>query len=176
MPENSPYDLQHIVAPTTSSGIEFEKLRFEYAWRHFDIYSRQILQMFNFFMISTAFLYGAFASVANSHRSDYVPIASVIAMIGLAVSLIFLAFDWRSRKLFMISRRHLEALERNILYPEGFREIYANPAQPGSRVKGIMIEDAERVRIIRHSYLIPICQLVSAGMFLLLLLWVNNKF
>ena len=37
---------------------EFEKMRFELAWRHFDLHAKQRTQMFHFFIILTPFLFG----------------------------------------------------------------------------------------------------------------------
>ena len=37
---------------------EFEKMRFELAWRHFDFHAKQRTQMFHFFIILTPFLFG----------------------------------------------------------------------------------------------------------------------
>ena len=176
MPRSSKYNLRHIEVPNSSSGIEFEKLRFEYAWRHFDIYSRQILQMFYLFLISVAFFCGALANVMNSQRSDAVQISSFIAIVGFAISLIFLAFDTRSRGLYLISRRHLEALEWNVLYPDGFRELFDNPTERIGRVEGIMIEDAKHQRLLRHKFLIPLCHIGSAVLFFVLLLRINKFF
>jgi hypothetical protein len=169
MVESSKYDLSHVEAPDNRSGIEFEKLRFEYAWRHFDMHARQRIQMFYFFLISVAFLCGALANAANSQRQEFVQFASLISIAGLAISLVFLALDMRNRALYSISRRHLQALEVNVLYPEGFRDLYEDPQNRSGRVSGIMIEDtAGRPGPFRHKFLIPLCHVGSAGVFFFL--------
>ena len=171
------YDLRHIDGAATSSGIEFEKLRFEYAWRHFDMHARQRMQMFYFFLISIAFLFGVVASLVNIQRADLAPIPAIIAIVGFAISVIFLLLDTRNRALYSISCRHLEALERNVLYPDGFRELFAIPEQESGRVRGIMIEDATtRFRLFRHKFLIPLCHVGCAALFLILFLRTSRIF
>jgi hypothetical protein len=165
------YDLAHIEAADNRSGIEFEKLRFEYAWRHFDLHAKQRIQMFYFFLISVAFLCGAIVSSANSQKPEFSQLPLVAAGVGLAISFIFLALDARNRALYSISRRHLKTLEANVLYPTGFREIFENPTNRTGRVVGVMIEDeSHRAGFFRHKFLIPLCHFFAAGVFLFLIL------
>jgi hypothetical protein len=152
--------------------IEFEKFRFEYAWRHFEIYSRQILQMFNLFLITVSFLSGALVNVMNSSRQDLTQISSAVAMVGCAISMIFLIFDFRSRSLYSISRHHLEGLERNVLYPDGYREMYS--IDPPNRLQGILFADRMARPLLRHKYLIPFCQIGSALFFFGLFMKINK--
>jgi hypothetical protein len=164
MEDDSKYDLSHISSPDNRNGIEFEKLRFEYAWRHFDMHARQRLQMFYFFLISVAFLCGVVVSISNSQRPELAGLKSIVAGAGLALCLIFLALDVRNRELYSISRRHLKAIETNILYPDGFREIFEDQKRRAGRVRGIMVEDGGR-NYLRHKFLVPICHIIAAGLF-----------
>jgi hypothetical protein len=169
MPTGNKYDLGHIESPNTSSGIEFEKLRFEYAWRHFDMHCRQRLQMFYFFLISVAFLCGALANVETGHKPDAARLLFFIPVAGIAISIVFFLLDARNRALYSISCRHLEALERSVLYPDGFRELPGIAAAHSRRLKGILIEDAAaRSRYLRHRFLIPLCHVGGIVLFLVL--------
>jgi hypothetical protein len=171
MTKHKKYDLRHIEEKTGSNGIEFEKFRFEYAWRHFDIHCRQRLQMFYFFLFSAAFLCGALATAETNQKTDVAQLSTAIPIVGITISVIFFFLDCRNRALYSISCRHLEAIERNVLFPEGFREIFENLNEPSDRVKGILIEDAiGRSRFLRHKYLIPLCHVGGILLFLFLLL------
>jgi len=139
------------------------------------MHARQRVQMFNFFLISTAFLSGALANVGSGQRPDVAHLSSVIPIFGFAISLIFLLLDFRNRNLYAISCRHLLALEKSVLYPEGFREIFENPETQTGRVTGIMIEDAiGRSWSLRHKFLLPLCHVGGAFLFLFLFLRVNR--
>jgi hypothetical protein len=171
MPQTDKYDLHHIEDPENRNGVEFEKLRFEHAWRHFDMHARQRIQMFYFFLISVAFLCGAFANVSSSQNSELARLSLLVAVAGFAISLVFLALEVRNRVLYSISHRHLKALEENILYPEGFREVYENRAKQSGRLRGILIEDAaRRFLLLRHSFLLPLCHIGGAALFFVLFL------
>ena len=175
MSEDNQYDLQHIIDTDNRSGIEFEKLRFEYAWRHFDMHARQRIQMFYFFLISIAFICGAFANLANSQKDELALLAPYIAVAGLVVSLIFLALDFRNQALYSISRRHLKAIEKNVLYPDGFRELFENPTDKSGKITGIMLENSlGPYWLFRHKFLIPLCQLGAVVLFLVLLFRVHH--
>lgn len=164
MEDDSRYDLSHIASADNRNGVEFEKLRFEYAWRHFDMHARQRLQMFYFFLISVAFLCGVVVSASNSQKSELSGLTSIVAGAGLIYCLIFLALDIRNRELYSVSRRHLKALEANVLYPDGFREIFEDQKNKVGRIHGIMIEDGGK-SYLRHKFLIPVCHVIAAALF-----------
>ena len=168
MSEQKTYDLKHITDPNDRNGIEFEKLRFEYAWRHFDFHAKQRTQMFHFFLISVTFLAGAYGALGSSQAQAINQLAPPIAIAGLIVSLIFMGLDFRNVQLYRRSQRYLIALEKQVLFATGFRQLF----HEGKELRGIMFDDAvdRPWHCLRHGFLIPFCQGGAALLFAFLAL------
>ena len=150
-PTRLEYDLTHIVSPDNRNGIEYEKLRVDYAWRQFDRYGHQRLQMLYFFLISSAFLCGAIINLHASQSLSSTRATDMIAMTGAILSVVFLALEIRTHTLYAISRRHLRALETTVLFPDGFREVN----ESSQRLRGILVEDSTKLHLIRYMVILP---------------------
>ena len=89
--------------------MEFEKMRFELSWRHFDFHARQRTQLFHFFIILTPFVFGGcFIVFKDRHLVGYWP--CVIAPIaGACLSFIFFLLDRRNKQLYRVSEEALRA-------------------------------------------------------------------
>jgi hypothetical protein len=55
-----PTDASMKIADDPRAVVEFEKMRFEFAWRHFEFHARQRTIMFHFFVLLVPFLFGGY--------------------------------------------------------------------------------------------------------------------
>lgn len=114
------------VSPSTSSEIksvapppdpaEIAKQAREHAWNWFALHATQRMQAFNFFMVATAFLMAAYASVLEKHPV----VAAVVAAVGAWLAFLFNRLDARSSQLvhtgedaLKASQAHLASLTSN---------------------------------------------------------------
>ena len=94
------------------------KMQFDYAWKWFDLHSKQRTSVFNYYML----IIGIFASAfVTAYKEDYTHIVHVIGVLGALTSVAFIFFDWRNRDLVTYAEDILEKLERDHIYPEGFK-------------------------------------------------------
>jgi hypothetical protein len=96
--------------------MEFEKMRFELCWRHFDFHAKQRTQLFHFFVILAPFLFGGCFIVFRDRAVVGEWPSIVAAGSGLLISLIFLFLDRRNRQLYRVSEGALKLLETQLLF------------------------------------------------------------
>jgi hypothetical protein len=131
--------------------VDFEKLRFELAWRHFEFHARQRTTMFHFFIILAPFLFGGcFILFKEREIVGAVP-AMVAAVVGAFLAVIFYLLDQRNQQLYNVSKEALILLERHFLYTVD-RPLKAS----GADYQGVMSTEAQRYKdnnLVKHSLL-----------------------
>lgn len=132
------------------SIIEFEKLRFELAWRHFDFHARQRTTMFHFFILLVPVLFGG-CFILFREREIVGPWLGITASFtGAVLALIFFLLDLRNRQMYRVSRGAISLIEKQFLFTE-YRPLFH-----GDRYPGVMTKEAALYgdkRILRHSTL-----------------------
>jgi hypothetical protein len=89
---------------------QMEKDARDHAWNYFAIHASQRMQTFNFFLVATAFLIAAYASLVEKHP---IP-AFVTAVVGAWVSYWFHRLDARTRQLIKASERALKIMQMRL--------------------------------------------------------------
>jgi hypothetical protein len=121
--------------------VEFQKLRLELAWRHFEFHARQRTTMFHFFVLLVPLLIGGFfyilrenvapgasAATTSALAANATTAATLVTAIGAVLSFVFLAFDMRNRQLYRMSQDNLRLLENDFLYAEAYTPLNYNMA------------------------------------------------
>jgi hypothetical protein len=99
--------------------LELLKLRYDFAWKHFDFHAKQRTTMFQYFVTIMPLIVGAYFYFFRDKPITLVAYAlSGIAALGFLLSLAFWMFDVRNRHLYGISEENLRLLEQNYLYKE----------------------------------------------------------
>jgi len=80
---------------TPPDPVEIAKQAREHAWNWFALHATQRMQAFNFFVVATAFLIAAYASLLDKEPAA----AAVLATIGAWLAFWFNRLDARSRQL-----------------------------------------------------------------------------
>jgi hypothetical protein len=80
---------------TTPDPNEIAKQAREHAWNWFALHATQRMQAFNFFVVATAFLIAAYASILEKHPAA----AAVLALVGAWLTFWFNRLDARSYQL-----------------------------------------------------------------------------
>jgi hypothetical protein len=80
---------------TPSDPDEIAKQAREHAWNWFALHATQRMQAFNFFVVATAFLIAAYASLLDKEPAA----AAVLAIVGAWLAFWFNRLDARSRQL-----------------------------------------------------------------------------
>ena len=100
----------------SSDADEIAKQAREHAWNWFALHGTQRMQAFNFFVVATAFLVAAYASLLEKHPTA----ATVLAVVGSWLTLWFNRLDARNRQLvkageraLVVSQTHLAGLANN---------------------------------------------------------------
>jgi hypothetical protein len=78
-----------------SDSDEIAKQAREHAWNWFSLHAAQRMQAFNFFVVATAFLIAAYASLLDENPGA----AAVLAVVGAWLTLWFNRLDARTRQL-----------------------------------------------------------------------------
>ncbi|MCP3403529.1 hypothetical protein [Bradyrhizobium sp. CCGB20] len=136
--------------------MEFEKMRFELAWRYFDFHAKQRTQLFHFFIILAPFLFGGcFYLFREREMVGYTP-GMIASLAGALLAIFFFGLDRRNRQIIHLSERAIRLIEAQLLFAHGFREI--NDA--GALFKGVLTtekaeNDGRRLKSMRgHSCLV----------------------
>jgi hypothetical protein len=95
--------------------VEFERMRFEIAWRHFDLHARQRTTMFHFFMLLVPFLFGGCFFLFKEREVVGSFPAIVAAGAGALLALIFSGLDLRNKQLYRVSKEALGLIEEQFL-------------------------------------------------------------
>jgi hypothetical protein len=80
---------------TPSDPDDIAKQAREHAWNWFALHATQRMQAFNFFVVATAFLIAAYASILEKHPDA----AAILALVGVWLTFWFNRLDARSRQL-----------------------------------------------------------------------------
>jgi hypothetical protein len=94
--------------PTDSD--EIAKQAREHAWEWFALHATQRMQALNFFIVATAFLIAAYASLLEKHPAA----AAVLAVVGAWLTFWFNRLDARSLQLVEAGRRALRVSQRRL--------------------------------------------------------------
>jgi hypothetical protein len=82
----------------------------KYAWDWFALHATQRMQAFNFFVVATAFLIAAYASLLEKHP----PAAGFLGIVGAWLTVWFNRLDARNRQLVKAGERALAASETRL--------------------------------------------------------------
>jgi hypothetical protein len=148
---------------------EFEKMRFELAWRHFDFHAKQRTQMFHFFIILTPFLFGGCFILFKEREimGSWPPI--IAALGGGLLALLFFLLDQRNKQLYRVSHGALRLLEAQLLFAD-FRPLKIS----GANYPGILSREKELYddsHFIRHGTLMGLVYLTAIALFVGLALY-----
>jgi hypothetical protein len=131
--------------------VEFEKIRFELAWRHFDLHARQRTTMFHFFILLTPFLFGGCFFLFKEREVVGSSPAILAASAGALLAFIFFLLDQRNKQLYRVSKDALELIEQQFLFAS-----YQPLKVSGSDYPGI-ISTEQRLyghnNLLKHSLL-----------------------
>ncbi len=108
VPPSASTDLNDKSTTAAAGPDETAKQAREHAWNWFALHATQRMQAFNFFMVATAFLMAAYASLLEKH-----PVAAaVLAAVGAWLAFLFNRLDARSRQLVDAGRLATAKAER----------------------------------------------------------------
>jgi len=103
---------------------ETKKIALDHAWNWFSLHAAQRMQTFNFFLIATAFLIAAYASLVEK-----LPLpALVLALVGAWISFWFTRLDNRTRQLIKTGEKALAICQSSIAKKAGISELEILPA------------------------------------------------
>jgi Flp pilus assembly protein TadB len=89
---------------------EIDKIALEHAWNWFDLHAAQRMQSFNFFLIATAFLIAAYASLLEK-----LPLAAlIVALVGAWIAFWFTRLENRTRQLIKAGEKALRICQSSI--------------------------------------------------------------
>ena len=118
---------------------EFEKMRLELAWRHFDLHAKQRTQMFHFFIILVPFLFGG-CFILFKEREIVGSLPPIIASLGGGfLALLFLLLDQRNKQLYRVSQDALLLIENQVLFTD-FRPL---KEVSGTNYPGVISKEKE---------------------------------
>jgi hypothetical protein len=146
--------------------IEFEKIRFELAWRHFDLHARQRTTMFHFFILLTPFLFGGCFILFKEREAVGSLPAIVAASAGALLASIFFLLDQRNKQLYRVSKAALGLLETQFLF-DSYRPLKVS----GSNYPGVISTETQRYgdnNLLKHSLLMGAVYWFAVLMFLVL--------
>jgi hypothetical protein len=89
---------------------EIEKVALDHAWNWFNLHAGQRMQTFNFFLIATAFLIAAYASLLEK-----LPLAALaVSLVGAWIAFWFTRLDNRTRQLIDAGEDVLKTCQESI--------------------------------------------------------------
>jgi hypothetical protein len=89
---------------------EYAKRALDHGWSWFALHAAQRMQTFNFFLIATAFLVAAYASLLDKDRWA----ATVIALLGGWIAFWFTRLDIRTKQLVEAGEAVLRSSQKNL--------------------------------------------------------------
>jgi Na+-driven multidrug efflux pump len=149
--------------------VDFEKLRFELAWRHFEFHARQRTTMFHFFIILAPFLFGGCFILFKEREIVGAAPAIVAAGAGALLAVIFYLLDQRNKQLYSVSKEALSLLEQHFLYTAD-RPLKVS----GADYQGVMSTEAQRYgqnNLLKHSLLMGVVFWLAFALFASLALY-----
>jgi hypothetical protein len=145
---------------------EFDKMRFELAWRHFDLHARQRTLMFHFFIILTPFLFGG-CFILFREREIVGPWPGIVAALaGGAIGLVFFLLDRRNRQLYRVAKTALTIMEAQLLFAS-----YRPLRHAGADYCGVISKEEElygKKCVIKHGTLMGVVYWMAIILFLAL--------
>jgi hypothetical protein len=103
---------------------ETKKIAFDHAWNWFNLHAAQRMQTFNFFLVATAFLIAAYASLLEK-----LPLAAlVLALVGAWISFWFTRLDNRTRQLIKAGEKALAICQASFARKADIPELEILPA------------------------------------------------
>jgi hypothetical protein len=148
------------------SVVEFEKIRFELVWRHFEFHARQRTTMFHFFIILMPFLSGGCFILFKEREVVGSFPAIVSAFGGALLASIFFLLDQRNKQLYRVSKGALSLLEQQFLFAS-YRPLRA----AGADYPGVISIETQRYgdhNLLKHSLLMGAVYWLAVAMFLVL--------
>src|SRR6266446_5025035 len=110
VPPSASTDLNDKSTTAAAGPDETAKQAREHAWNWFALHATQRMQAFNFFMVATAFLMAAYASLLEKH-----PVAAaILAAVGAWLAFLFNRLDDRSRQLVDAGENALKVSQANL--------------------------------------------------------------
>jgi hypothetical protein len=88
----------------------FSRDALDHAWNWFALHAGQRMQSFNFFLVATAFLIAAYATVLKEHRE----VAVAIGILGAWISLWFNRLEHRTKQLVKAGETALAPSQRRL--------------------------------------------------------------
>jgi hypothetical protein len=146
--------------------IEFEKIRFELMWRHFDLHARQRTTMFNFFVILVPFLFGG-CVILFKDREVMGSWPAIIAA-GASALLVFMFFllDLRNKQLYRVSKEALTLMENELLFTSYRPLKLSNADYPGVFSTETKLYGGRH--ILKHGWLMGTVYWLTIAMFVAL--------
>lgn len=102
------------------SADEAHKAALDHAWAHFAYHANQRFVTFRFYLIIVAVLLGAYVKLMSDGAAV---VASVIAVLGVIFSYVFLRLDFRNKDLIKLSEEVLEKEEEILTSKIGYEDI-----------------------------------------------------
>jgi hypothetical protein len=88
----------------------FSRDALDHAWNWFALHAGQRMQSFNFFLVATAFLVAAYATVLRDHRE----VAAAIGVLGAWISFWFNRLEQRTKQLVRAGEAALAPLQERL--------------------------------------------------------------
>jgi hypothetical protein len=148
------------------AAIEFEKMRFDLAWRHYDLHARQRTTMFHFFILLTPFLFGGCFYLFKEREGVGSLPAIFAAGAGALLAFIFFLLDQRNKQLYRVSKGALGLFETQFLFA-AYRPLKVS----GSDYPGVISTETQRYgdnNLLKHSLLMGSVYWLAVLMFLTL--------
>jgi hypothetical protein len=98
---------------------DFSDAALNHAWNWFALHAGQRMQSFNFFLIATAFLVAAYATVLKEHRD----IAVGIGILGAWISLWFNRLEQRTKQLVKAAEAALAPFQEQLAQRSGVQAL-----------------------------------------------------
>lgn len=149
--------------------LEFEKLRFELAWRQFDFHARQRTTMFHFFILLVPFLFGGCFFLFRDRQIFGICPAVAAAAAGAVLCIVFYLLDVRNKQLYRIGKGALKLLEQQFLFTP-FRPLDVS----GGRYPGVVTQEGTMYdpnNFIKHGTLMAIVYWLACAMFIVLAIY-----
>ena len=143
--------------------VEFEKMRLDLFWRHFEFHARQRTTLFHFFIILVPFLFGG-CFILFRDKDALGPTPCVAAAIGSGLlTIVFYLLDQRNKQLYRVSKHALALFESQFLFSShrGLRDGDAD-------YLGVITTEQKlygSTRILRHSFLMAAVYWIAIGLF-----------
>ena len=150
--------------------IYLNQIRFEYAWRFFELHARQRIMVFNFFLLGSGVLANAYGLLLREGLHLH---AGAVSAVGLLVCIISFALDVRNHQLVLLGEDALIRIERDFLLLPS--QVVSNRNSPEYLILTREREQSQTSFWFKHKTLIRSLEaVVACGFFLAALQSVSN--